>query len=316
MTGYHFFVERNGGEWHRTETQGEPGGEPVRCACGISNQDSRVLKHRDSDDDSWQWVPESQLGRCFPEHMRNPPELKPRTGLIDDPMKRRQAIPRLHVDATLAAANRMTELQAENEQLRSKLAEHELLFSVAISTDDFLHNLLVGLGHQLPPGTPRTADGIVDAVATMALKLDAHEDASTPAFDEIAKLCGCPQWEYPGQVIRDVERVVKERDELRERLRVAEAVRDDARAASNRDLERRRVAEAEVAELRERLEAERPARSVKELVAEAVVLRDRIRNMDEASNRIEECECSPKYRELAPGVHAGYCPLKGLPLAP
>jgi hypothetical protein len=182
---------------------------------------------------------------------------------------------RLHVDATLVAANRMIELQVENEQLkeawtrmsqtieqlRAKLAEYELLLAVAIHTDDFLQKLLDGLAHQLPEGTPRSVDGIVAAVADMALKFDAHEDASTPAFDEIAKLCGRPEWEYPGQVVRDVERVVKERDELvdatilgplkgksmhdeilslRERLRVAEAVRDDARAASQRDLEARR----------------------------------------------------------------------------
>lgn len=48
----------------------------------------------------------------------------------------------------------------------------------------------------------------------LQLIADAHEDASTPAFDEIAKLCGCPTWEYPGQVIRDVQLVVRERDRL------------------------------------------------------------------------------------------------------
>ena len=76
--GYHFFV---GGEWHRTETKGEPGGRPVECTCGISNQDSRVLKHRGSDDESWKWVPATQLGACFPQHMRE----------VCDPSKRRQA---------------------------------------------------------------------------------------------------------------------------------------------------------------------------------------------------------------------------------
>jgi hypothetical protein len=94
------------------------------------------------------------------------------------------------------------------------------------------------------------------AVADMALALDAHEEA----FDEIAKLCGCPEWECPGQVVRDVEKVVKERDEawawrrlyfherrfieLEERLRVSDSVRDAARAASNRNLEEKRKAEA------------------------------------------------------------------------
>lgn len=34
--------------------------------------------------------------------------------------------------------------------------------------------------------------------------------AAEEALDEIAALCGCPEWEYPGQVIRDV-RLLRER---------------------------------------------------------------------------------------------------------
>jgi hypothetical protein len=41
-----------------------------------------------------------------------------------------------------------------------------------------------------------------------------------------------------------------ELEELRERLRIAEAVRDDAREASARDLERRRAAEQKYKELK------------------------------------------------------------------
>lgn len=146
-------------------------------------------------------------------------------------------------DSMIALSERMVALQAENEQLRAKLeawkynhgiaqqafydmekdrdelrakiAEHELLFGVALTTDDLLDQLLTGLANQLPDGTPRTATAIVAAVADMALKLDAHEDASTPAFDEIVKLCGLAKtWEYPGQVIRDVEDALKKRDDL------------------------------------------------------------------------------------------------------
>jgi hypothetical protein len=36
-----------------------------------------------------------------------------------------------------------------------------------------------------------------------------------PDFDLIAKLCGCPEWDYPGQVLRDVQALVKERDKLK-----------------------------------------------------------------------------------------------------
>lgn len=130
-------------------------------------------------------------------------------------------------------------------------------------SEERLVELLAGLEHVLPPReTPRTIEEVLDAVADMALRLDAHEDASTPAFDEIAKLCGCPEWEYPGQVVRDVEAVVRERDTLSERaskwvneyesiidglsqkLRIAEAVRDDARAASQRYLDEKRSSEA------------------------------------------------------------------------
>lgn len=42
-----------------------------------------------------------------------------------------------------------------------------------------------------------------------------HTDAATEAFDAIAKACGCPEWDYPGQLVRDVEA-------LAERLRVRE----------------------------------------------------------------------------------------------
>lgn len=33
------------------------------------------------------------------------------------------------------------------------------------------------------------------------------------AADEIAILCGCPEWDYPMQLVRDVQAVVKQRDE-------------------------------------------------------------------------------------------------------
>jgi len=32
-------------------------------------------------------------------------------------------------------------------------------------------------------------------------------DAASDALDAIAKLCGCPKWDYPGQVVRDVEKL-------------------------------------------------------------------------------------------------------------
>ena len=44
----------------------------------------------------------------------------------------------------------------------------------------------------------------------------ARGDAATTALDAIAKLCGCPRWDYPGQVVRDVGALATERDAARE----------------------------------------------------------------------------------------------------
>ncbi len=46
-----------------------------------------------------------------------------------------------------------------------------------------------------------------EAMAALGLHTD-DRDASTIAFDEIASLCGCPGWEYPGQIVRDVRELV------------------------------------------------------------------------------------------------------------
>ena len=35
--------------------------------------------------------------------------------------------------------------------------------------------------------------------------MNQHNDAATQAFDAIAQLCDCPAWDYPGQIVRDVE---------------------------------------------------------------------------------------------------------------
>jgi hypothetical protein len=40
---------------------------------------------------------------------------------------------------------------------------------------------------------------------TVSNETNEPKDAATEALDAIAKLCGCEQWDYPGQVVRDVE---------------------------------------------------------------------------------------------------------------
>lgn len=40
------------------------------------------------------------------------------------------------------------------------------------------------------------------------------KSAAEKALDEIAQICGCPHWDYPGQVVRDVA-AMKERARVR-----------------------------------------------------------------------------------------------------
>jgi hypothetical protein len=89
--------------------------------------------------------------------------------------------------------------------------------------------------------------------------------------------------------------------------------------------EQKDAAQTERDALRAQL-VDRPARSVQDMVAEAGVLRDQYASeLDSlyayARDRLDPdrdrepvaCACSPKYREIAPGVHAAYCPLAGEP---
>ena len=49
------------------------------------------------------------------------------------------------------------------------------------------------------------------------------KNAAEEALDAIAEICGCPHWEYPGQVVRDVKslRALTEKQDqtIRENLR-------------------------------------------------------------------------------------------------
>lgn len=53
--------------------------------------------------------------------------------------------------------------------------------------------------------------------------LAGFESAMDKAADDIGLACGCADWEYPGQLVRDVKAVVKERDDLSARAERAEA---------------------------------------------------------------------------------------------
>jgi len=53
-------------------------------------------------------------------------------------------------------------------------------------------------------------------------KAERNTDAATVAFNAIATATGCSTWEYPGQIVRDVEALVLERDNFRARIAAAE----------------------------------------------------------------------------------------------
>lgn len=57
--------------------------------------------------------------------------------------------------------------------------------------------------------------------AHLELEQARDDSGAQEAFDKIAELCGCPEWEYPGQLVRDVEALKADRDlqyEQRRRL--------------------------------------------------------------------------------------------------
>lgn len=59
---------------------------------------------------------------------------------------------------------------------------------------------------------------VAELQATAVAPEPEAKDAATLAFDAIARAVGCPEWDYPGQLVRDVERLRKERDEARAAL--------------------------------------------------------------------------------------------------
>lgn len=57
--------------------------------------------------------------------------------------------------------------------------------------------------------------------AELLAEVAALRDPDNPAvraLDEIARLCGCPEWEYPAQVVRDVEALCAKLEAAEQRL--------------------------------------------------------------------------------------------------
>lgn len=111
------------------------------------------------------------------------------------------------VDAMLAA--KLEAAEAERDSLQMQVVSHQNRIA---ELESYNH------------GIAETQDRLQAEVARLKEELEAeqkvHSDAATNAFDEIAAICGCPEWHYPGQIVRDVLAL---RDQLRARISELEA---------------------------------------------------------------------------------------------
>jgi hypothetical protein len=407
VSGYHFFVEINGGQWHRTETRCPPAapaiippviGPVATCTCGIATNDTRVLKIRLDDDDSWQWVPDSQLGRCFPDHMRTKQTKRdgavdrsgPRAPKIDErgiPMCGLTSCPKYarfidrctedNADAPRvclpAVQDAMLELDAypgqvvrdvadalkqrdkEIADLKKDRAEWQELCSAMRTCIVYARDRRGGMfdfdewskmvEHALHAGQPPPC-----ALENAQVK----EAQAWAAVDGMRKERDAKIAEVRSE--RDKDLIVMSRqgkviEELRDKLRIAEAVRDDARAASQRYLDEKRELERSLSHYvysethpartqckwmlpdgdpdegnwHCKLEEEHAERHVTEfgrgenerwyLLCEGdahTFVGDCCRDCG-LPVTLPDCTCSYVYSELKPGVHAKYCPLAGKP---
>lgn len=79
-------------------------------------------------------------------------------------------------------------------------------------------------------GTPHAGCCEVgNALSGVGRAVGRQKDAALNALDEIAKLCGCPHWDYSGQIVRDVTHLVAQNATLRVRAEKAEGVLKQAR---------------------------------------------------------------------------------------
>lgn len=78
------------------------------------------------------------------------------------------------------------------------------------------------------PATEPEAQALAEQVAVEAMTEGlrelaperlAEDTAAMRALDAIAKACGCPQWDYPGQVVRDVQSALDEYERLAQQER-------------------------------------------------------------------------------------------------
>jgi YD repeat-containing protein len=141
-------------------------------------------------------------------------------------------------------------------------------------------------------------------VARMHSLLD--DAPSIEAFDAIAKLCGCAQWDYPGQLVRDVQSLTAERDALRG---AAEFDKDQIRRLSGALVVAQEAMEAMNASLAKAQREAKEARSGNSPSAQAMRRAEErelrtLADLDEAVARAEKAEVERDLLQAAAGIRA------------
>jgi len=62
------------------------------------------------------------------------------------------------------------------------------------------------------------SETLVEKANRLQAELDERDSAVMKALDSIADLCGCSDWEYAGQVVRDVQALVDSEKNLKEEV--------------------------------------------------------------------------------------------------
>jgi hypothetical protein len=91
------------------------------------------------------------------------------------------------------------------DQLDALTAERDAWKQANGHADQIIAGLRAELSH--------CNDRVTELKTALDFQRESYGGAAGDAFDAIAKLCGCEQWDYPGQLVRDVERLRAERDQ-------------------------------------------------------------------------------------------------------
>lgn len=93
---------------------------------------------------------------------------------------------------TAQAAGFAISLQVEARLLRARLR-------------DVAQILVAEVGAEGPASVEDVARRAVAEIRRLRAATETRNSAAEQALNEIAALCGCPEWEYPGQIVRDVK---------------------------------------------------------------------------------------------------------------